>query len=260
MSEPRHLSLTAGEAVVFTTSGPGKEGENEDAAGVFWNDTRGALAVADGVGGHASGAGAAAQLLCSIGKAIDSAPPEADSLRGSVLDGLEHGNQAIRRRGTGAATTLVLAELDAGRLRPYHVGDSGILVVGQRGRRKLLTVPHSPVGYALEAGLLDEEEALHHDDRHLISNAVGMEDMRIEVGSPITLAPRDTVLLASDGLFDNLLLEEIIDIVRAGPLPKVAEELVHRCLARMAGGDEQAPSKPDDVTFLLFRLAKPARG
>jgi serine/threonine protein phosphatase PrpC len=148
----------------------------------------------------------------------------------------------------------VVAEIAGNTLRPYHVGDSAMLVVGQRGKVKLQTVSHSPVGYALESGLLEEKEALHHDERHLISNMVGSADMRIEVGSPIRLALRDTVLLATDGLLDNLTLQEIADGIRTGPLAASAQNLARTCLRRMREPEADHPSKPDDVTFLLFRL------
>ena len=110
------------------------------------------------------------------------------------------------------------------------------------------------MGYALESGLLEEKEALHHDQRHLISNMVGSAEMRIEVGSPIRLAPRDTVLLATDGLLDNLSLQEIIDGIRTGPSATVARNLARTCRQRMREPEGGDPSKPDDVTFLLFRL------
>ena len=75
-----------------------------------------------------------------------------------------------------------------------------VLVTGGLGKIKLLTVSHSPVGMALESGLLDEAEAMHHEERHIVSNVVGSAGMRIEIGAKRKLAPRDTVLLASDGL------------------------------------------------------------
>ena len=42
-----------------------------------------------------------------------------------------------------------------------------ILTTGQRGRLRMQTVSHSPVGFAIEYGLLDESEAMHHEERHL---------------------------------------------------------------------------------------------
>ncbi|MGD8408510.1 MAG: protein phosphatase 2C domain-containing protein, partial [Thiohalophilus sp.] len=155
--------------------------------------------------------------------------------------------------GTGAATTLAVVEIQNNKLRPYHVGDSMIVVTGQRGRQKLFTVSHSPVGYAVEAGLLNEEEAISHEERHLVLNVVGAEDMNISLGSLVTLAPRDTVLLASDGLFDNLYSEEIIGLIRKGPLLDAAQGLIDIARQRMAGVDDQQPCHPDDLSFILYR-------
>ena len=51
-----------------------------------------------------------------------------------------------------------------------------------------------------------------------VSNVLGASDMRIEVGSQRRIAPRDTLLIASDGLSDNLHTEEIVALLRTGPL------------------------------------------
>ena len=65
---------------------------------------------------------------------------------------------------------------------------------------------------------------------------------------------RDTVLLASDGLFDNLHTHEIVGVIRKGKLTRAAETLRSRTESRMAGEQPpHRPSKPDDLTFLLYR-------
>jgi serine/threonine protein phosphatase PrpC len=255
------LSFGAGEVALFTAPAPEKSPEgNEDAAGIFVTARgRGLLAVADGLGGQPGGAHAASRLLAMLWDSVLAAGREDPSLRGAILDGVERANREILALGTGGASTLVAAEIEGDRLRSYHVGDSDMLVVGQRGRIKLKTIPHSPVGYAVEAGMLDPAEAMHHEDRHLVSNAVGTPDMRIEVGSQLQLAPRDTLLLGSDGLFDNLHLHEIADIVRRGPLRKAATALAEQAQRRMREPASDHPSKPDDLTFLLFRLGAPSR-
>ena len=255
MSEGELLPFARGEVAVYSARCPEKEGKNEDAAALILIDSeQGVLAVADGVGGQSGGETAAEIVLGRLESAVAATDLPARTLREAILDGVEQGNEAVRNLGIGAATTLVVAEIAGNTLRPYHVGDSAMLVVGQRGKIKLQTVAHSPVGYALESGLLEEEEALHHDERHLISNMVGSAEMRIEVGSPIRLARRDTVLLATDGLLDNLSLQEIVDGIRTGPLTKVHRRLVQTCQQRMREPEGGRPSKPDDVTFLLFRL------
>ena len=255
MSEGELLPFARGEVALYSARSPDKEGKNEDAAALILIDSeQGVLAVADGVGGQAGGESAAEMALRRLESAVAAADLSTRTLRGAILDGVEEGNDAVRGLGIGAATTLVVAEIAGTTLRPYHVGDSAVLVVGQRGKIKLQTVSHSPVGYALESGLLGEEEALHHDERHLISNMVGSAEMRIEVGSPIRLAPKDTVLLATDGLLDNLSLQEIVDGIRTGPLAKVVQNLTRSCGQRMREPEGGHPSKPDDTTFLLFRL------
>ena len=77
--------------------------------------------------------------------------------------------------------------------------------------------------------------------------------MRIEVGSALKIAPRDTLVLASDGLSDNLHLPEIVECVRKGPLASVARALASQARKRMENAGEGEPSKPDDLTFVIFR-------
>ena len=188
---------------------------------------------------------------------IQDAPNDDTSLRAAILNGIENANRAVSELGVGAATTLAVAEIRHRSVRPYHVGDSMILLVGQRGKIKLQTISHSPVGYALESGMLDETEAMHHAQRHVVSNVIGTPDMRIEVGSTVEMARYDTLLLASDGLFDNLHTDEIVERVRKGPLERVMCILVEDCHRRMHAPQSGQPSKPDDLTFAAFRLGRP---
>ena len=109
------------------------------------------------------------------------------------------------------------------------------------------------MGYGVEAGLIDQADALHHEDRHIVSNVIGTEDMRIDVGPPRKLKLRDTVLLGSDGLFDNLNVDEIVCHIRKGPLSDAAAALCQVLHRRMAGSDDGHPAKPDDATFILYR-------
>jgi PPM family protein phosphatase len=246
--------LAAGEVALFSCRAPGREGANEDCAAVlpFGADAC-VLAVADGLGGGRSGARAASLAIESLDTALDEARREQWPLRSAVMNGFERANESIRALGVGACTTLAAVEVSADSMRPYHVGDSMILLLGQQGRLKLQTVAHSPVGFAVEAGLLDESEAMHHAQRHVVSNVLGLPDMRIEVGSQRRLAARDTLLIASDGLSDNLRTEEIVALLRTGPLGVACERLAELARARMHAPGDGEPSKPDDLTFVAFR-------
>jgi serine/threonine protein phosphatase PrpC len=260
MNQVAAFEFLGGVAAVFSTRSPQKETPNEDAA-AFWplGQTSGVLAVADGLGGHAGGERASRLAIETIQKSLQEAIPasaengEPVDLRAAILNGIEAANGAVRELGTGAATTLALVEIQDRTIRTYHVGDSAILVTGQRGKVKLQTIPHSPIGYAVEAGLMKEEEAIHHEERHVISNVIGSDQMRIEIGPPTEMATRDTLLLASDGLFDNLLPDEIIEAIRSGPLDQAVGSLVELAQKRMASPAGTAPSKPDDLTVIAYR-------
>jgi serine/threonine protein phosphatase PrpC len=253
MQEPELLNVAGGVAAVYSARCPGKETPNEDAAAVLPVDDRHAvLVVADGLGGTTAGERASALAVRQLRRSIAQAGTE-ESLRTAILDGIEQANRAVSELGMGAATTLAVVEISDGVARPYHVGDSMILAVGQRGRVKLQTVSHSPIGYAYEAGMLDETEAMHHEDRHLVSNVIGSPDMRIEIGPPLDLSAHDTLLLASDGLLDNLYQDEIIERTRKGPLTSVVRLLAGECRERMTHPREGMPCKPDDLTLVVFR-------
>ncbi len=255
MAEPKTIALAHGVAVIFSASGKEDPSQtNEDSAAVIdLGDGRAVLVVADGAGGLPGGDQASELAAKNVSRACARAGDEGIGLRDAILNGFEKANRAVLDLGIGAATTLAVAEIDGHTLRPYHAGDSGILVTGQRGRTKLMTMFHSPVGYAVEAGLLDHEDAMHHEERHVVSNLLGQNDMRIELGSTLALSDHDTVVVASDGLFDNLSPPEIIDIVRKGEIGQAANSLRDAVMGRMQAQEPGAPSKPDDLTFLLYR-------
>jgi len=254
MSQGEVFPLAGGEVGVFSTRSPDKQTPNEDAAALIpFNGEAALLVVADGLGGSPAGEQASCLAVRELVDVVKETPTDETSLRAAVLDGIENANRTLCQLGVGAATTLAVAEIQGLTVRPYHVGDSMILVVGQRGKIKLQTVSHSPVGYAVEAGMLDESEAMNHDQRHLVSNIIGSADMRIEVGSIIKLARYDTLLLASDGLFDNLHTEEIVERIRKGPLRRMLQTLTEDCRRRMQTPESGRPSKPDDLTFVAFR-------
>ncbi|MCO6458150.1 MAG: protein phosphatase 2C domain-containing protein [Pirellulaceae bacterium] len=252
---PDLLELPCGRVVVHSSRCPGKESPNEDAAAVIpVADDTVVLVVADGMGGGPAGEKAALLAVHALAGALEEIDPSHDQQRRfAILNGIEEANRSIQQLGIGAATTLAVVEICGRVMRPYHVGDCLILVVGQRGKLKLQAVPHSPVGYGVESGLLDDNEAMHHADRHLVSNVVGSPDMRIEVGAPLELAARDTLIVASDGLSDNLRVDEIASEMRKGNLWQAAERLALGARERMSGAIPDVPSKPDDLTLLAFR-------
>ena len=264
LTEPDHLEerhVAGGLAVVASRTSPEKTTPNEDCAAVIpLSDTQAVLLVADGLGGHASGEIASRLAIEKMEESLrerieeNEGPLDAEQLRAGIIAGIERANKAVMELASGAATTLCIAEIQGDTVRVYHIGDSVIMLVGQRGKIKFQTLAHSPIGYAVESGLIDEADAIHHEERHLISNVLGSVDMRIEIGPPRKMSLRDTLILSSDGLLDNLLTDEIVERCRKGPLPKAVERLVADARHRMEiGPTEDHPSKPDDLTVVAFR-------
>jgi serine/threonine protein phosphatase PrpC len=247
--EPEPRPFLQGKVALFSVRAPGKTSSNEDAAALISiDDHNGLIVVADGLGGHADGALASRLAIDELVAATREVMASGGGLREAVLQGIDAANQAIIALANGAATTLAITEISPAGMRTYHVGDSSILVIGQRGLLKQQTIQHSPIGHAVESGLLDEAGAMQSEERHLVSNVVGSTDMRVELGPLRKLATYDTVVMASDGLADNLMVNEIIEHVRKGPLARAAANLLSACLHAMQKGGH-----PDDLTVALYR-------
>ena len=255
MERAECLNAGPGRVVYYTNASPDKNGVNEDRLGIFpVGSSSLVLVVADGVGGNVSGDSASTAAVNIIRNSIRKSASDGHELRELILSGFESANKNIMENLHGAATTVSLVEIQRNIIRTYHAGDTEILVTGLRGKLKYQTLIHSPVGYAVEAGLLDEGDAIKHEDRHIVSNVLGYSDMHLTVGSPIILDPYDTLLIATDGLFDNLQKLEIINLIRKGPLDRCADNLIEMVSKRMFETNTGNPSKFDDMSFILFRL------
>jgi len=256
---PERLETERGICVFFSTPGDGEGAENEDAAGVWeLDDDSTVFALADGMGGAPAGGEAAALSMACLDELLDLRAPDTP-LRRVIVDAFELANERLLGQGQGSCTTLVVAEISAGTVRTYHAGDSGAILVGQRGRVHHETMPHSPVGYAVAAGLLERDETHAHEERHLLSNCLGSSEMRVEIGPPVELGARDTLLLGSDGVLDNVRHETLIELIRKGPLEQGAARLQAAAQATMIGEGEVV-GHPDDATALLYRLTPSGRG
>lgn len=254
---PQSFETSAGRAVAYSSRSPDKETPNEDAVAILEPRPNMLVAiVADGLGGQAAGQRASRIAVETVTKSVLAADDDEAHLRSAILDGIEQANRAVLDHGGGAATTLAVAEVCDCFFRSYHVGDSLIALIGQRGKVKFETISHSPIGYAVESGLMEADEALHHEDRHLISNCLGSNEMRIELGPSMPMATFDTVVVASDGLADNVLPGEAIELLRSGPLELCAMEIADLARGRMVNTAEGLPCKPDDLTFVAFRRGK----
>jgi PPM family protein phosphatase len=138
----------------------------------------------------------------------------------------------------------------AGGTEVAHVGDSRAYLV--RGAQIWqLTRDHSVVQQLIDRGALAPEKARGHPEANVVTRALGMSaDVDVECKeSPVAHESGDTFLLASDGLSDVTLPEELCSIIDGSPTLEVAcARLVD--LANARGG-------PDNVTVLLARITAP---
>jgi PPM family protein phosphatase len=246
--------VAGGHVIAYTCRDPCKETDNEDTVAVLaYGPGVAVFVVADGAGGLPAGKRASLTAVNTLAESLQVAMDKTTSLRTAILNGIEAANTAVLELANGSATTMTVITLEGRLARSYQVGDSEAIVIGQRGLVKLQTTAHSPTGFAVEAGFLDQREALHHEERHLVSNFIGTADMRIDVGAAVELDQRDTILLASDGLMDNVHVDEIIEFVRKGPLSEAVLSVVAQAEQRMKNARDGEPSKPDDLSLILFR-------
>jgi serine/threonine protein phosphatase PrpC len=254
------LESPAFEIVAFSDRSPAKITANEDSAlAMTYGTDAVVVAVADGAGGLPAGQRASNTAVAALRNALEQAAREKVLLRTAILNGIEAANAAVMALSNGSATTLTVVGADEDSARSFHVGDSSALLIGQRGKLKFQTIAHSPTGFAVEAGFLEETEALFHSERHVVSNFLGDSEMRIDVGASTRFAQFDTLVVASDGLTDNVRVDEITKAVRKGPITSALQRLTLEARQRMLGADSGQPCKPDDLTVLLMRRRRPAK-
>lgn len=253
MEEPVSIPFLDGNLCYFSRPCPGQSGNGDALCLVDNGAGMGLFLLADGAGGTPGGNECSGLLVNRVRKQFSrDFPPDPTAMRSQILDIVDACHEEIRERYPKGGTTLSALEFSPQGCRAYVIGDSAILIAGQRGKRKFQSVAHSPTGLAVEAGFLDEDEALKHPERSLVLNLLGLEDWSIGLSSLFSIDDKDTVLICSDGLTDNLTNTEIIECIRKGPLPEGARELIRLADERMTGirGPYHAP---DDLTFLLYR-------
>lgn len=231
---------------------------NDDSAAIFFRDQSSIIAIADGVGGQPLGNDASATTVGCLMEAV-AANLDVVDFRPVILDAIEKANRIVLAEHPGAATTLTVLETGSDFARVYQVGDSMAIVFSGQGKIKYRSTCHSPVGYLIESGAIDDASAMHHAERHYISNMVGCVQMSIEVGPILSLSPRDWIVVGSDGLFDNVSPQEIVRFAGSGTPCQRVGRLMKAAAARMRDEMGTMPSKPDDVTVAVWSRYRPRR-
>ena len=213
----------------------------------------GLLILADGMGGHASGAEAsemATNTLLDIYRRHQSDPVVKTLERGfheanRIL--FEKSAEMLTAKGMG--TTLVAAFLKGPKLQFAHVGDSRGYLINNAGISQF-TEDHSYVASLVKAGVIAPEEAKDHPESHVITRAIGLQEtVSVDTSrQPLNLKKGDYVLLCCDGLWGVVPDDKILACIREDLEPaRISENLVNQAVDN--GG-------PDNITVVTARINK----
>lgn len=221
---------------------------NQDA--LTTHDRFGLWAVADGMGGHVGGEIAAQTAIASVNAQAESSaevlrrgqctPPEL--LTNLVM----HAHAAILERVQleprlkGMGTTIVLLFIppqENSTAYIAHLGDSRAYRF-RSGVLTALTRDHTLIEKYLAHGILTEEAARMHPDRHVLTRALGMASPVTPTVTSISLHREDLLVLCSDGLTKMLeddAIQAICDEGRGDPV-RTCDRLIAEALHR--GGED----------------------
>jgi PPM family protein phosphatase len=204
------------------------------------------VAVCDGMGGHPGGEIASAIAISLVDAAFTG--QSADELHA----GVRAANRAIRDRAgadsdlEGMGTTVCAVGLLAeGQVAIVHVGDTRAYLL-HAGSVTQLTRDHTVTADLVERGELSEDDARSHPYRAVLTRALGVGP-DVELDSAVVSMQRDDrLLVCTDGLFNEVALEEIADTLAGRRDPqRTADELVDLALAQ--GGHDNVSAVVADI-------------
>ena len=218
------------------------------------------LIVADGMGGHGHGDVAsqiAIQVIGDVFQTTSGTDPRDRLHAGFITANQQIIAEAERIGGAGMGTTCVAVYLYGGQAWVAHIGDSRIYHV-RDGQVIWRTIDHTRVQKMVEMGLLSASAAKDHPDANVVTRALGYAqladgtiiepDVKME---PLQLMPGDSLVLCSDGLYDDIEDAEISASLPGKTAGDAARMLVD--LANSRGGH-------DNITCTILTFGSPVSG
>ncbi len=233
------------ESVAFTHRG-GVRKHNEDA---FIDCRKSSLwLVADGMGGYQAG-DVASQLICDT---VTGARQRHDGMLGKVEleQAIQLANQRIRRygeeklAGQTLGSTVVALLIQDGHYHLFWAGDSRCYLVRDHEIAQL-SRDHSQVADMVERGLLSPEEAEHHPLAHVITRALGVDDVLTLDYRSGPVQADDRFMLCSDGVSKELGGNELKAFLEGGPLQDVSQAMMHSLLIKKCN---------DNITCIIVKV------
>lgn len=196
------------------------------------SDGRTLVALADGMGGHASGDVASRLTMETLVDALE----DGRDLEEAFGLANERVREEVREAGEKMGATLVAVLVEGDTYRLANVGDSRAYRISADGIEQL-SEDHSFGAEAVARGA-DPEDVADSPYRDAVTRAVGIDDeLDVDRFGPFEAAEGTVLLLCSDGLNKTLSDEDIRRILlSAGDLDEAAQTLPSRALQR--GSDD----------------------
>lgn len=229
--------------------------KNEDAYRVLKQDK--VFVIADGVGGNNSGEIASRMAVDGIVEFVQSHPLDGirtnEEVRRYFGECLREVNKRVLERASenpeeqGMATTIVAVYFVGNKSFIMNVGDSRVYLF-RNGQLTQITEDHTYVNTLVRAGVITEEEAKTHENKNMITRAVGAKPTiradyfagEVEAG--------DIVMMCTDGLYDEVEKENIVAKLNEGkPMRETCSDLVN--MANQRGGC-------DNITLILMKITE----
>lgn len=217
---------------------------NEDRAGAYTNAKGNILLiVCDGMGGQKKGEYAAQIALDVISESFQRKQKFLNSLsaRNWLYSVVREANRKIYEEANkneqynNMGTTLSLALIYKNIFFTVQVGDSRVYEL-RNHQLEQLTDDQTYVNYLYKTGKIKKEEMATHPKRHVLINALGMfPSVEFEFKSYPYL--NSTLLVCSDGLYNNVSNQEIFSVLRGKDATnQKANELI--AIANANGGSD----------------------
>jgi protein phosphatase len=220
---------------------------NEDAARVV--EELGLFVIADGMGGHVGGEIAsrvAVETFITSVKQHSSENDQEDPVH-QLSEAMLAANTAVQheaesRNLVGMGTTVTALLIQGQTVVICHIGDTRAALV-KDGTLEPLTRDHTIVSLLVDEGVINAEDARNHPERHMLTQAIGTQDLIEPDISRIQIPPYARILLSTDGLHDIVSSAEIARLASGADLDAAVRALIDR--ANEQGG-------PDNITVILI--------
>lgn len=218
----------------YATSAGMVRQDNEDSLCV--RPDIGLWAVADGMGGYRSGETASRITVERLARDVAGSMPLAES-----ISRIHHHILTLAQSDPGyesMGSTVVALKTDEKKYEIAWVGDSRAYL-WDGGELTRLTRDHSYVQLLVDSGIIGEADALDHPERHVITQALGAEEIEnVDVDTIDGIFhENEKILLCSDGLTNEVPDSQILSILKQ---PLSEQSLVDRLIeaANQNGGSD----------------------